>query len=96
VPVLRQRGVVWMRLHKEGRKRLAKLMLIQGISHRQLASACGWKSHGMVGHLVSGRKVGVEKEAALIIAKVLGVDVGDLFLTEIPANRDPRKAASAA
>jgi hypothetical protein len=82
-----------MRLHKEGRKRLARLLVIQEISHRQLAGACGWKSHGMVGHLIAGRRVGVEKDAALVIAKVLGVDVSDLFLTEIPANRDPRNAA---
>lgn len=83
-----------MRLHKEGRKRLAKLLLIQQISHRALADAVGWKSHGMVGHLISGRKAGVDPRAALIIAQTLGVEVSDLFLTEIPADRCPRKAAS--
>jgi transcriptional regulator with XRE-family HTH domain len=82
-----------MRLHKEGRKRLAKLLLIQGVSQRQLAEACGWKSHGMVGHLISGRKSGVSLPAAMIISKTLGVDVSDLFLTEIPADRCPRKTA---
>lgn len=79
-----------MRLHKEGRKRLAKLLLIQGVSHRELATACGWKSHGMVSHLISGRRNGVDPTAAIIIAKTLGVDLSDLFLTEIPADRCQR------
>lgn len=85
-----------MRLHKEGRKRLAKLLLIQGVSHRQLAAACGWKSHGMVAHLISGRRNGVDPKAAVIIARTLGVDVSDLFLTEIPENRRQRTSRNAA
>lgn len=78
-------GTVRMRLHKEGRKRLAKLLLIQGVTHRELAKAIGWKSHGMVGHLVSGRKSGLEPESAIAIAKYLGVEVSDLFLTDMPS-----------
>lgn len=84
-------GTVHMRLHKEGRKRLAKLLLIQGVTHRELAKAIGWKSHGMVGHLVSGRKAGVEPQSAVAIAKFLGVEVSDLFLTDMP--RDSRRAS---
>lgn len=74
-----------MRLHKEGRKRLAKLLLIQGVTHRQLAEAVGWRSHGMVAHLISGRRSGVEPASAIAIAQYLGVDVSDLFLAEVPA-----------
>lgn len=80
-----------MRLHKEGRKRLAKLLLIQGVTHRELAQAVGWRSHGMVAHLLSGRRSGVEPSAAVAIARYLGVDVSDLFLTEIPAMDCQRK-----
>lgn len=90
-----RRGTVHMKLHREGRKRLAKLLLIQEISHRQFAEMLGWRSHGMVGHLVAGRRTGVETESAIKMAKILGVDVGDLFLTEIPANRGQRKAGAA-
>lgn len=84
-------GVVWMRLHREGRKRLAKLLLIQEISQRELAYRIGWKSHGMIGHLIAGRKNGVTAESANAIAKVLGVDVSDLFLTELSS--DSRQAS---
>lgn len=90
----RAHGAVHMRLHKEGRKRLARLLVIQEISHRQLAAAVGWKSHGMVSHLISGRRAGVEPQAAITIAKLLGVEVSDLFLTELPANRGPRKVVA--
>lgn len=76
---------VYMRLHPQGRKRLAKLLLIQEVKHRDLAAAAGWRSHGMVGHLLAGRKAGVEPQAALAIAKYLGVEVSDLFVTEMPA-----------
>jgi transcriptional regulator with XRE-family HTH domain len=75
-----------MRLHKEGRKRLAKLLLIQGVTQRELASKVGWRSHGMIGQLLSGTRNGVEPDKALAISKVLGVDVSDLFLTEMPSN----------
>lgn len=78
-----------MRLHPEGRKRLAKLLLIQGITHRELAKAVGWQSHGMVGHLLAGRKNSASVEAATAIAKVLGVDTSDLFLTELSS--EPRQ-----
>lgn len=78
-------GAVFMRLHKQGRQRLAKLLLIQGVTHRELASAIGWKSHGMISQLLNGTRNGVEPEKALAIAKYLGVDVSDLFLTEMPS-----------
>ena len=85
-----------MRLHKEGRKRLAKLLLIQGVTHRELAQAAGWKSHGMVAHLIQGRRSGVEPAPALAIARYLGVDVSDLFVSEIPAKDCQGKAGKVA
>jgi transcriptional regulator with XRE-family HTH domain len=79
-------GRVYMRLHKDGRKRLAKLLLIQGVSHRELASSIGWKSHGMIGQLLKGTRTGVDPEKALAMCNYLAVDVSDLFLTEMPSN----------
>lgn len=78
-------GMVWMRLTKDGRKRLAKLLLIQEVSQRDLAEAIGWKSHTMVGYLLRGEKNSVSPASAVAIAKFLGVDVSDLFLTEMPS-----------
>lgn len=74
-----------MRLHKQGRKRLAKLLLIQDVTHREVAEAIGWKSHGMIGHLLAGRRTGVEPVHAIALCKFLGVDLSDLFLTEMPS-----------
>ena len=89
-------GAVWMRLHKDGRRRLAKLLIVQDVRHRELASAVGWKSHGMVGQLLAGTRTGVEPDKALGIARYLGVDVSDLFVTEMPsiAQRAPRGRAA--
>jgi transcriptional regulator with XRE-family HTH domain len=60
-------------------KTLAKLMAIEGLSHRGLADAVGWRSHSYVGRLVSGRARTVTPAAAARIAEVLGVEVEDLF-----------------
>ena len=73
---------VWMQFHKEGRKRFAKLMLIQGISQRQMADALGWRSHSYVGRLARGEVPTVTPEVAARIALVLGVGIDDLFLVK--------------
>ena len=67
---------------KEGRKRFAKLLLIQGISHRALAEQLGWASHSYVGRLVRGEVATVTPETAAKIASVLGVGIDDLFLVK--------------
>lgn len=75
-----------MRMHKEGRKKLSRLLVVEDeASHRKLAEACGWKSHGMVGHLIAGRKVGVSNDAALAMCAYFGVEVGDFFVIELPS-----------
>jgi|GEM_PF-3500704 len=70
---------VWMELLD--RKRLARLMTIQNVSHRQLAQAAGWKAHSYVGRLVRGEVKTLQAAPALRIANFLGVGVDDLFLT---------------
>lgn len=65
------------------RKRLQKLMVIQGVSNRQLAKAAGWKSHSYMNRLVAGAVKTLEVEPACRIAKHLGVGVDDLFLAKV-------------
>ncbi|MFK5691329.1 hypothetical protein ACI3EY_16850 [Ornithinimicrobium sp. LYQ92] len=63
-------------------KRLAKLMLIQGISARTLASEAGWKSHTYMAKLAKGTESTLKVEPACLIADTLGVGVDDLFLVQ--------------
>lgn len=65
------------------RKRLAKLMLIQGVSQREVAYAAGWKSHSYLGRLLRGDVDTLEPEPALRIARFLGVGVDDLFMPRL-------------
>lgn len=82
-----------MHMDDKGRKRLATLMCIQERSHREVADAAGWKSHGMVGHLLHGRKGGVSMEAALRIARYFGVPVHELFVTRVSTSETRNEAA---
>lgn len=70
------------------RKKLAKLMVIQNVSHRQLSTAAGWKSHSYLGRLLRGEVATLEPEPALRISKFLGVGVDDLFLVRVSSTAD--------
>lgn len=72
---------VWMQL--KDRKQLAKLMVIQGASQRDVAKAAGWKTHSYLGRLLRGEARTLEPEPALRIANFFGVGVDDLFLTRV-------------
>lgn len=72
---------IWMKLID--RKRLAKLMAIQGVSARQLAKAAGWKSHSYMNRLLKGDVSSLEPEPAVRIARHLGVGVDDLFMPRL-------------
>lgn len=69
---------MWMIL--KDRKQLAKLMTIQGVSARQMASACGWRSHSYMNRLLTGEAKTLKTDPALRMAHYLGVGVDDLFL----------------
>ena len=71
-----------MRIHPEGRKRLKKLMLIQGTAQRELAKAIGWKSHTYLGRSLAGTVNTMDLDAAVRIAHFFEVGVDDLFLVE--------------
>lgn len=75
---------IWMQLID--RKRLARLMAIQGVSARQLAKAAGWKSHSYMNRLLRGEVNTLEVEPAVRIAKHLGVGTDDLFLTRLSSD----------
>ena len=65
------------------RKRLARLMVIQDVSQRELARAAGWKAHSYLGRLLKGDVKTLEPEPALRIANYLQVAVDDLFLVKV-------------
>lgn len=78
---------IWM--HLLDRKKLAKLMVIQGISQRDLAEAAGWRSHSYLGRLLRGEVTTLDAEPACRIAAKLGVGVDDLFL--VRSSSSPRR-----
>jgi transcriptional regulator with XRE-family HTH domain len=63
------------------RKKLAKLMVIQGVSQRDLAKAAGWRSHSYLGRLLRGEVATLDLEPAVRIAMHLGVGTDDLFMS---------------
>jgi transcriptional regulator with XRE-family HTH domain len=86
---------VWMQIKDP--KKIAKLMVIQGISHRDMAEAVGYKSHGHIGRIFRGEIGTVTPEKAALIANVLGVGVDDLFLVRVSSDaghNDHRKGAA--
>lgn len=62
------------------RKRLARLMAIQGVSGRQLATAAGWRSHTYLQRLLRGEVDTLDVDPAVRIAEYLQVGTDDLFV----------------
>jgi transcriptional regulator with XRE-family HTH domain len=77
-------GEVWM-LVRDHRK-LARLAVIQGASHRDIALAVGWKSHSYVGRILRGEIRTVDPEAAVRICHFFGVAVDDFFVSRSSSN----------
>jgi transcriptional regulator with XRE-family HTH domain len=78
------------------RKKLARLMVIQELSQRKLASAAGYRAHSYIGRLLRGEDHSVSTDAALRIAHALRVGVEDLFLpveTSISGRQDHMAAS---
>ena len=74
------------------RKQLAKLMVIQGVSQRQVAEAAQWKSHSYLGRLLRGEVKTLDPDAAIRIACFFGVGVDDLFVARVSSGTDQRDA----
>lgn len=78
------------------RKRLARLMTIQGVSQRELATAAGWKAHSYLGRLLRGDVDTLEPEHAVRIAEYLQVGTDDLFVARSSTASRPHGKRSAA
>jgi transcriptional regulator with XRE-family HTH domain len=77
-------GEVWMQVRDH--RKLARLAVIQGVTHRDIAEALGWKSHSYVGRILRGKVKTIDPEAAVRMAHLFGVAVDDLFLTRSSKN----------
>lgn len=89
-------GELWMEIRD--RKKLAQILVIQGVSSRQLAQAAGWRSHSYAGALLRGEKKTVTTDSAHRIARFLGHHVDDLFVEKVstnPGRRVQRKGKAA-
>lgn len=67
-------------------KKIAKLMVIQGVTQRQLAEAVWGKgaSHSYLGRVLRGQvDTGFRPEAAARIAHYFGVGIDDLFVARL-------------
>lgn len=89
---------VWMEVRDH--KQLAKLMVIQGVTYKQLADGAGFKSTAYVHQLVTGKKKTLTPERAVAIAAFFKVGVDDLFLGRVSAGggqpvSGPRKKVAA-
>lgn len=71
------------------RKKLAKLMILNDVSQRQLAGIAGWKSHTYMQRLLRGEVKTLNTDPALRIAHFFKVPVDDLFLTRVDINPEP-------
>lgn len=70
-----------MRVHDP--KKIKKLMVIQGVSARDLAKAVGYKSHAYITRILRGEISTVTPERAARIANFLQVGVDDLFVARL-------------
>lgn len=70
-------------------KKLRKLMVIQGVSQRELARVAGYKTHSYMGLILRGKVKTLNTDPALRIAHFFGVGVDDLFLTRVSMESKP-------
>jgi len=64
-------------------KKLKRLMVIQEVSQRQLATAAGYDSHAYMGRILRGEVKTVKADVAARIAHHLHVAIDDLFLVRV-------------
>ncbi|MFC5268410.1 helix-turn-helix domain-containing protein [Kribbella qitaiheensis] len=69
-------------------KKIVKLMVIQEVTHRELAEAV-WgpkASHSYLGRILRGEIKSVQPDRAARIAEYLGVGIDDLFVARLSSN----------
>jgi transcriptional regulator with XRE-family HTH domain len=64
-------------------KQIQKLMVIQDVSARTMATAIGYQSHAYVTRILRGEITTVTPERAARIARFLGVGIDDLFVPRL-------------
>lgn len=65
-------------------KKIVKLMVIQGVTQRELAEvAWGVTHHSYLGRILRGEIKSIRSDPAIRIAAYLGVGVDDLFVTKV-------------
>lgn len=64
-------------------KKIAKLMVIQDVTRRDLAEAAGWASHSYVNRILDGTVTTVTPDRAARIARFFKVGVDDLFMPRL-------------
>ena len=69
-------------------RKIAKLMLIQNVTQRELARTLGFKSHSYLGRIARGEIKTVSPETAARMAHVFGVGVDDLFLVRVSSDTE--------
>lgn len=62
---------------------LASLATEAGFSARRLAQMIGWRSHSHMCRILSGQTKTVAADSATELARVLGVTVSEIFLSEV-------------
>jgi transcriptional regulator with XRE-family HTH domain len=65
---------------------LRRLMISEGVSHRELAAAAGYRAHSKIGRLARGESRLLDDKYAFLIAHKLGVAVSVLFLPDSSSN----------
>ena len=77
-------------------KRILKLMAIQDVSQRTLASHAGYKSHAYMGRILRGEVKTLDVEAAVRIAAFFGVGIDDLFVSRVSISAGQNVGSGAA
>lgn len=75
---------LWMQV--KDHKKFARVMLINGVTHRQVAEEAGWKSHSIVTRIAKGEITTITPDRAILIEKFLEVEPQSLFVPMVPNN----------
>ena len=67
-------------------KQIQKLMVIQNVSARTLATKVGYRSHAYITRILRGEIKTVTPEKAARIARFFGVGVDDLFVPRLSSD----------
>jgi transcriptional regulator with XRE-family HTH domain len=70
-------------------KQIKKLMVIQEVTTRQLASAAGYQTHSYITRILRGEIKTVTPDRAARIAHFFGVGVDDLFVARLSSDAGP-------